>query len=161
MAEFNIIECWAQASGVERHERHVIIIFSRGSAPLYVSIGEMKERDGWKWSETGGAWKREEREGCFTSLPSYKGGLVAALIGSPRIHLGFSSRLEIDFLRRSSLPRRLGAWDSSVETGGERRDVPRHQHSEKKKENRSEKAQIGMIKVLPRIQTLCTGVWRV
>lgn len=100
---------------------------------LYVPIDKIKEQgdeSGAKRRERG----RERKERDALCLCRVTRGLVAALIGSPRIHLCFSFRLEIDFY--------AGQVCSGISVSGlhlwsgeaQRRDMP------STFENRSEKA---------------------
>lgn len=66
---------------------------------LYVPIDKIKEEgdeSGAKRVWGGGARRREERTGCFTSLPSYK-GISCCSNWLTENSSQFSSRLEIDF----------------------------------------------------------------
>lgn len=84
-----------QASGVKRHQPSVFEkIRARRcvSAALYIcapidKIKEQKDESGAKRRVRGRGEERKRDALCL--LTSYEGGLVVALIGSPRIHLGF------------------------------------------------------------------------
>lgn len=106
-----------------------------------------------KVERNGGSEEERGKKGDALRLCRVTRGLVAALIGSPRDSSQFFIQIRDRFLYRSSLLRHLRVLGFICGEGEvRRRDTP------STFESRSEKAWIGMIKVLPRFQPLYIGV---